>query len=269
VAILFAAIPYVKNLILFHNPIWPVRMPLWGDRFPYTFDTRPLRATQSPPPLLHLSGFQLFFYSVLEIRHPTEYTWRERWLIDQGNGWIDYRTGGFWKVAVVTGVLAAVQLGFLFQVRKGWMLLGALAAMWVLTALVQESYDLRYVLFLPLTMAAVIAMLLPHVRQSYPAVTLVLMALILGEFARMTYVNRAYYKLERVNYQTAAEIWNMKRWWAVLQRGHTYCAVGFEPSGFMLTGPTMKEFFIIDQPDRRQCPANTEIIIAPSVGNIQ
>jgi hypothetical protein len=67
--------------------------------------------------------------------------------------------------------------------------------------------------------------------------------------------------VESVNYRGAAEAWVMARWWPMLKRGETYCAVGFEPAGIFLAGPTMKEFHIIDRPDMQGCPPNVKIIV--------
>jgi len=259
-AILCSSAPYLKNLIVYRNPIWPVRMPVWSDRFPYTYDSVPAHTAETPPPLAKLSQPALFLHSVLEIGHPTEYANRERWTIDQGNAWIAFRSGGFWNVAVVSGVLAAVLLAFLWHPRKGWMLAGALAAMWLFVSVLPESHELRYYLFLPLTMAAAIGMLLPQIRRQHSLVTLALLALFLGEFLWMVKVNRVYYQVERIDYRAAAEAWDMTRWWPALKAGQTYCAVAFDPSAFFLTGPTMKEFHILDKRERAQCPPNVKVI---------
>lgn len=138
--------------------------------------------------------------------------------------------------------------------------------MWGCVAFLPQSHELRYYLFLPLTMAAAIGMLMPRVRLDYPAVTLVLLAVFLVEFAWMVNVNRAYYKIERVDYRSAAEVWDMTGGWSKLDRGQTYCAVGFQPAAIFLTGPTMKEFPIIDRLSAAECPPNVQVIVAPSAG---
>ena len=89
-----------KNLIVYHNPVWPVQTPVLSSHFPYTYDTRSIHFDSVPPPLADRSQTSLFLHSVLEIGHPTEYAWRERWTLDQGNSWLAYRSGGFWNVAV-------------------------------------------------------------------------------------------------------------------------------------------------------------------------
>lgn len=258
-AAVLASVPYVKNLIVYHNPVWPLQVPVAGGLFPYTFETSHSHDEESPPPLIKLSEGELFVRSVLEIQHPTEYSWRERWLIDQGNGWIDYRSGGYWKVAVITMMTAAVLLGFLFSARKGWMLLGSIAAMWWFVALLPAAHDLRYYQFLPLTMSATIGMLLPRIRRVWPALVLVLLVIFLAEFAWMARVNRNYYRVERADYRSVAEYWGAARWWPSLRAGETYCAVGFYHA-ILLTGPTMKEFHIIDQPKVELCPPNTRVL---------
>ena len=147
--------------------------------------------------------------------------------------------------------------------QTGWGLLGILAAIWLFVAVQPESHILRYYLFLPLTMAAIIGMLLPRIRRRYPAVSLVLLAVFLGEFGWMVKVNHAYYKIERIDYRAAAEAWGMTRWWPLLQQGQTYCAVGFDPSAIFLTGPSMREYRIIDARKRAECPPNMQAIVAP------
>ncbi len=257
-AVACSSIPYVKNVIEYHNPVWPIKMPVLSDRFPYALDQVGLK--EGPPPLAGLSQPAVFVHSILEIGHPTEYPNRERWNIDQGNAWIAFRSGGFWNVAVATALASAVLLGFLFQMRKGWILLGALALLWGFVANLPLSHNLRYFLFLPLTMAAIIGMLLPRVRRDYPAVTLVLFLVFLANFCWMARVNRIYYRVQRLDYRDVAEYWGKTRWWPRLQQGQTYCAVGFDPAAILLTGPTMKEFHIIARTDPSECPPNIRVI---------
>ena len=190
---LVCLIPCAKNEMLYANPIWPIRIPVWSDHFPYTFDARPIHALESPQELLNLSQPALFVHSVLEIGHPTEYAARERWNIDQGNAWIAFRSGGFWNVGMVTATSVAILLGFLYSPRKGWMLLAAISAMWGFVSVLPQSHELRYYMFLPLTTAAVTGMLLPRIRAQWPALTLAI-RYPAGGVSWMTSVNRDYYK---------------------------------------------------------------------------
>jgi hypothetical protein len=192
--------------------------------------------------------------------HPTSYPDRERWIIDQGNAWIAYRSGGFWVVSVITASLAAILLGFLSRRRHGFIIAAAIVTLGCLVSVLPQSHELRYFQFLPLSVAAVVAMLIPRVRSYYPATTLVILCLILGEFVWISKVNRAYYRVERVGYEQAAAAWGAKPFWGTLEQGKTYCAVGFEPAAFLLTGPAMHEFHIIDRPEAGLCPPHIAIL---------
>jgi hypothetical protein len=259
-ATLIASVPYVKNMIFYHNPFWPVRVPLVGQYFPYSLESRELAQRERPPQLGGLSGFQLFFHSLLEIGHPTHYSHRERWIIDQGSDWTTFRMGGFWNVAVITANAAISLLALLWHRRKGLILLGSMGAMLCFVAVLPLSNALRYYLFLPLTWAATIAMLLPQVRRSHPAVALTVLSVLLAEFVYVSNVNRSYYRVERVGYLQAARLWNAAAWWPHLQRGKVYCAVGFDARAILLTGPTMSEFHIIDRPEIALCPHNAIVL---------
>jgi len=259
-ALAIACVPYIKNLVLYRNPTWPGGMPALNDYFPSLIDTGFMQTAQSPPPLNGYSRPSLFLHSLFEIGHPTSYPDRERWIIDQGNAWIAYRSGGFWVVSVVTSSLAAIVLGFLSRRRNGFLVGAAILTLACLISLLPQSHELRYFQFLPLSLAAVVAMLIPRVRTDYPATTLVILCLTLGEFVYISKVNRHYYRVERVGYDQAAAIWGVKPYWRTLVPGKTYCAVGFAPAAFLLTGPTMREFHIIDRPEASLCPPNLTVL---------
>jgi hypothetical protein len=262
-ALLVAGAPYLKNLLAYHNPTWPGGIPALKNYFPSLIDTRSMQKLQSPPPLKDSSHAALFFRSLFEINHPTSYPNRERWIIDQGNAWIAYRSGGFWVVGVITATLAAILLGFLSAPRHGFIIAAAIAALWCVVSVLPQSHELRYFQFLPLSVAAVVAMMIPRVRSNYPAASLAILILILGEFVWISKVNQAYYRVERVGYQQAAEAWGMEAIWKTLEPDRTYCAVGFEPAGFLLTGPTMREFHIIDRPETGLCPPGVTVLRRP------
>jgi len=260
IALLVALLPSLKNIALYHNPTWPGGIPALAKVFPSLMDTGSIRALQSPPPLKDASQPVLFFHSLFEIDHPTSYAYRERWIIDQGSAWIAYRSGGFWVVGVITAALAAVLLGFLSTPRHGFTLAAAIGTMWCITSVLPQSHELRYFQFLPLSAAGLVAMMLPRVRARYPATALVVSCLILGEFIWAAKVNRNYYHVEKVGYTRAAQVYETARIWPSLERGKTYCAVGFAPAGFLLTGPTMHEFHIIDRMDDTLCPPNVTVL---------
>jgi hypothetical protein len=251
IAALVASAPFIKNLVYYHNPFWPLKVPIFGKLFPYIEGS----FGGKPAPLASHSEFQLFFRSLLETNNPTYYPNRPRWVIDQGNTIEAYRMGGFWNVAVVTAIGATGLLAVLFNRRKGFILLGSTAALLCFLAVLPRSYDIRYYQFLPLTLAATIAMLLPRIRRRYPAVALTVVGLLLAEFVYVSNINRPYYWVERRGYLEAARLSAIPEWWAKLERGKVYCAVKFGARTVMLTGPTMSEYHIIN-PGEQRCPPN-------------
>lgn len=260
VALVIAALPYVKNSFFYGNPLWPARIPVFSERFPYIFDGRVVREQQSPPPLQHASQPELFFRSLFEIGHPTNYAHRERWIIDQGNATIAFRSGGFWVVGMLTAVFAAIVFGFISARRRGLLMVAFIAGLWCFVSWLPQSHELRYYQFIPLTMAALVSMLIPLARARCPMITLAALCIILVEFVYITKINRSYYRVERIGYMEAAEAFGLTRFWKTLETGKTYCAVGFEPAGFLLTGPTMGEFRIIDRPDVAGCPPDVAVM---------
>jgi hypothetical protein len=263
-AAIVAGAPYLKNLLLFHNPFWPVRMPLIGDLLPYSLDVvAETRTAQRPPPLLHFSQSELFFHSLLELDHPREYPHRARWIIDQGNAWIAFRMGGFWNVAVQTALGLLAWLSWLVKREKAPILLGAMLALLCLVAVLPQSHELRYYLFLPLVWAALIGHLFPKVRQSHPAVALGVLGMLVLQFGYISYVNRDYYRIERVDYRAAAQSARVDGWWSRLESGREYCAVNMSPIEIILTGPTMSEFRITARTRKELCPENSVVITRP------
>jgi len=82
-AVSLASIPYLKNLFVYGNPVWPIRVPIIGDMLPY------LRnqllddvGNQQPNALRNLGAFPLFVRSLFEIDVPTHYANIPRWNVD-------------------------------------------------------------------------------------------------------------------------------------------------------------------------------------------
>ncbi len=259
-AFFIALLPYLKNAVVYHNPAWPGGIAAWSSHMPTMRDESFTHDQQTPPPLLGASRTSLFFHSLFEIDHPTSYPARERWLIDQGNAYIAFRSGGFWVVSVWTGTLAAVVLAFLSSPRRGLIVAAIIPSLWLLISVLPQSHELRYFQFLPLTLAALVAMLAPRVRGLYPLTTMVILCLVLGEFIFIAKVNRNYFRVERVGWEQAAEVWGVRQYWDTLERGKTYCAVGLHPQEILLTGPTLHEFRIVSRESPAECPVGTTLL---------
>ncbi|MEO5568789.1 MAG: hypothetical protein ABIR92_09865, partial [Gemmatimonadaceae bacterium] len=264
-AILLASAPYVRNLVVYGNPLWPADFPIFPDLFARGIpELRDLMSRQRPPALVGATQLELFARSILEIGHPMSYPHRHRWIVDQGNSGIAFRSGGFWNVAVVIYVMLMGAMLVWLKGRRGAVALGAFALMLLFVGVLPQSHELRYFLFIPLVWAAVIAMLYPlaRARGALPAtMILVSVAALFTASARLT---RDYYRIEPVTYASAARAWGADIMWKYLGPGHTYCAVGNEPRAFFLAGPTMREFRIASRADERNCPAGS----IPVIGNM-
>ena len=268
VAALAAALPYLANLVAYGNPFWPVRMPVIGDLLPYKVD--PIAqgvASQRPPPLKDYGAMRLFLHSLLEIGHPTHYDHRQRWIIDQGNAWVAFRMGGFWAVGVVFYLASMIALLVRTEGRRG--MVASAGALFVLAfvAVLPQSHELRYYLFLPLAWAAAVAMTFQKFQVAMPRWAIVFLLVVLGLFGYMVAENRDHYRIESSDYAAAAKAWGAAPWWGRLERGRTYCAVDMMPVGMMLTGPTMTEFTIVDRSKSALCPEGS--IVATADGRLR
>lgn len=256
-----AALPYGKNLALYGNPFWPVRMPVLPEMFPYTRDViADAAAAQRPPPLKDYAQFNLFINSLFEINHPTHYDYRPRWIIDQGNAYLAFRMGGFWVTGVITYLAATIAMLILYKRRVGIVASLALVGTLVFVAFLPQSHELRYYMFIPLTWAATIGMLFPHFRATWPRAAPVFLLVALGLFLHMASENQAHYQISKTDYVDAARDWGASRWWPLLQRGQEYCAVDMLPIGILLTGPTMSEYSIADRTKEALCPDGSFIM---------
>lgn len=252
---LVAALPYIKNWVVYGNPFWPVPVPLLQQHLPYSTDfLQPLPWANSPPPLEGRSQSVKFLHSLFEIGHPHEYEHRPRWIIDQGNAWVAYRSGGFWNVAVVSYLLLAASLALWLKPRRGRVICVTGIALLLLVSLFPQSHELRYYLFLPLLWAGMVASLYPLVRDRSGLAALLVLLLVAGLFLYSGYLNRHYYRIERVSYAELAHYWKADEYWPVMKSGQTYCAVDMAPIGFLLTGPTMREFSVVDRRLPENCP---------------
>jgi hypothetical protein len=257
---LVAAAPYLKNLVVFGNPFWPLRLPLIGSWFPYTNDALRGAIRERPGLLRSTSQLELFLRSLLEIDQPTSYPNRLRWIIDQGSTIEGFRMGGFWGVAAVVYALALPWMLVVCHGKRGWVASAAVLGGLLLAGVLPQSHELRYYLFIPLTGAAAVGMLFPRFQRARPLAAMGLLAVVLGLFVHMGLENLPHYRITRVDHVEAARAWGAAQWWPVLRPGETYCAVDMLPIGMLLTGPTLSEFTIVDRSRAELCPSGSRII---------
>ena len=256
-----AATPYLKNLVAYGNPFWPTRVPVVSALFPYVRDYATTDAeTERPAALKGAPQAEVFVQSLFEINVPTQYPNRPRWIIDQGNASDGFRMGGFWGFGAIVYLL--VTFGMLIACRRRAGIVASVAGIGLLcfVAVLPQSNELRYYMFIPLTWAATIGMLYPKLRDRFPLAGLGLIVLVLGLFAHMASDNRTYYQIEKINYVDAAVAWGAANWWPQFQKGKTYCVVDMLPIGIMMTGPTMSEYSIVDRSTVSLCPAGTIVV---------
>jgi hypothetical protein len=261
-----AAAPYVKNLAVYGNPFWPTRVPIAGTLFPYVNDDSTAASDRERPAALKdAPQAQVFVQSLFEINVPTSYPNRARWIIDQGDSSVAFRMGGFWGAGVVIYLL--VTFGMLIAYRRRAGIVASVAGIGLLcfVAVLPVSNELRYYMFIPLTWAATIGMLYPHLRERFPHAALGLLGLVLVLFGYIVSENLTYYQIQNFDYRDAAVAWGAADWWPKLQPGKTYCVVDMLPIGIMMTGPTMHEFSIVDRTRVSLCPVGTIVVTTAGI----
>jgi hypothetical protein len=258
-ATLLAAAPYIKNLALYGNPFWPVRMPVLTELFPYTV-IADNNLSQRPPLLQHYSQFKLFIHSLFEIGHPVRYNYRPRWIIDQGNAWIAFRSGGFWVVGTTFYLFTTIGMLVAYDRKSGLSASLFILAVLCFVAFLPQSHELRYYLFIPLCWAAIIGMLFPILKNKLPKVIPFFLVTVIALYGYMFSENRIHYRLEKIDYREATRAWGASQWWSTFERGKIYCIVDMSPIGILLTGPSLSEFTIVDRSYTYLCPIGSTVV---------
>jgi hypothetical protein len=189
VGVVLLALPLIyvwplKNAILHHNPVYPVRLAFGGFEFPgpdEVYGTSPAALAHAPRPLRWL-------YSILELGLGplTE----RRWSVDQ---WAPldspaYRMGGF------GGPYVAAQLGMLGFVlgrkrsKRTWMAALVFGSASVVAALSPQSHELRYYLYWMLVLVALNLVLWSESRLLLPSVAAGCAFLWVVVLTRATYI---------------------------------------------------------------------------------
>jgi len=257
---LIAALPYLKNLIVFNNPFWPLRLPLIGDWFPYTNDALRGAIRERPTLMRSSSQLEVFVRSLFEIDQPTTYPNRLRWVIDQGGTAEGFRMGGYWGVAALVYVIAVPCMLVICHGKRGWAASAAVLGALLVAAHLPQSHELRYYMFIPLTGAACVGLLFPRFEKAAPHAAMGLLAVVLGLFVHMVVENLPHYRVTRVDAVEAARAWGAAAWWPKLRTGETYCAVDMLPIGMLLTGPSLSQYTIVDRSRAELCPRGSRII---------
>ena len=266
VILVFAAIsvaPYARNLVVYDNPIWPIRVPIAGAIFPYLGDPAGSGVDVDRPPQLRGAPQALVFVeSLFETRNPMRYPDRQRWTLDQWElGTTAHRMGGFWGVGVAVYLVVTGGLMIWYRRRAGILAGIAGVGMLGLVAILPQSNELRYFQFIPLSWAAAIGMLYPHFRLAHPRVTIGLLALVLAMFGYVASKSLVYYYVTPQDSRAIAVLSGADKWWPLLEPGTTYCAVEMPVvTAFLMTGPTLTEYSIVARSKTSLCPTGATVI---------
>ena len=260
-----ASAPYLKNLAVYGNPFWPLRAPVVGSLFPYVADPLALpegHPIDRPPQLKDAPQLQVFVESLFETRNPLRYTDRPRWILDQFQ-WppaTAHRMGGFWGIGTAIFLVLTASMLIAYRRRAGIIATLSGLAFLCFVGVLPQSNELRYFMFIPLTWAATIGMLFKPIQIRFPRAAVGILALVLVLFGYIVSENWRYYEPLPIGIRGGAVLWGADKYWPLMKPGVTYCAVHMAPLGFLLTGPTLSEFSIVDRSKESLCPHGTIVI---------
>ncbi len=256
VILVFAAVsaaPYAKNLVVYGNPMWPIRVPIVGTSFPYLADPAGSGTELDRPPQLRGAPQALVFVeSLFETQNPLRYDDRPRWALDQFRPMTaSHRMGGFWGLGVA--VYLAVTVGLLVSYRRRAGFIASLAFLGLLgfVAILPQSNELRYFQFIPLSWAAAIGMLYPQFRAAHPQATSGLLSLVLILFGYIVSENLVYFYVTAQDNRAAAILWGADKWWPLLEPGKKYCIVRHGAGGRVSHDRTHPHGALDRGPERR------------------
>ena len=115
-------------------------------------------------------------------------------------------------------------------------------------------------MFIPLVWAAVVAMLFHRIVARSKVVATVFGIVVIVMFGHMVLENRPHYSRRVFDYGDAASITGAAGWWPQLESGEVYCTVGIAKIPFMMTGPTLTEYEIVERTSPDLCPAGSLLV---------
>ena len=265
-ALLIAAVPYLKNLLEFGNPFWPVKAPFIGSLFPYQ---TAVDQTSRPANLANATSIEAFVRSLLEVGSPPDYERRARWTIDMGgNVGNSFRMGGFWYLGVVVYLGTMLALLWTLAGRRGRVVALAAVVALLLVALVPQANELRYWMFIPMVWAAVIGMLYHKLADKSRMVASLFGIVVIVMFGYMVTENRHYYDTKGYSLRDAARETGAQGWWAQMEADRTYCAVGMNQLPLLLTGPTLNRFEVVARSGPETCPPDSLLLTPEGISEL-
>ncbi|WP_394821643.1 hypothetical protein [Pendulispora albinea] len=152
-----AALPIVfatpiKNVVRYHNPVWPEEVHVLGVDFPHLEEAY----ASSPAYLEHASRPRRFAWSLFEVGLPPIASQR-RWSIDQYTPPSEpgYRMGGYFGAYVGLHLAALIGAASRRRSREATMALLGVGAVTLVTCALPQSHELRYYLYWMLLLVSV------------------------------------------------------------------------------------------------------------------
>ena len=263
---LMALIPYVKNLWLYGNPIWPIKPPWLSALFPYV-DMGHVRAWHGQA-LENPGQIELFARSLFELGLPADGA-GPRYVIDMADSWDFYFMGGFWGAGVVAALACLLLTARMSDRRRAKHLALAVAILLGLNALLPQCNELRYWLYLPLTWAALLAVVYERLAPRRPRLVTALRGFHLALFLYMAGWNWMHWTVEP---QTVADIadasgvaadWPAMAAYVAEDPDQTFCVAKRAREAILYTGPTFSEFEVISREFEDDCPSGAVVVRAP------
>jgi hypothetical protein len=240
----------IRNAVVLHNPIFPREVPMIGHLLPHTWQA-PSGTDQRPPEFIGVPQPIVTISSIFELSVPQVDEDQVRYTIDQvgnGPGTPGFRMGGFWPPATVAGLSI---LGYGLW-RRSLMLkeLMPLATLIGVTLFLPQSHELRYFLYIPLTQAFFVAVVL---RQSQHGWERVLASVLVASLAiwswsiNWIHLDKAALPLEKRALMMGVDL-------AALPRAPVYCGRNVGRALVFLTGPTLRENRVMWTGPGKDCP---------------
>ncbi len=257
VVALLAGAPFwlARNLVLHHNPVFPMKPPVLQSVFPYLHDAdedsrlnRPAAMRDSPQWLRTLASV----FEVMRAVSPKPgivYT-HDQW--GAGPESEGFRMGGFWRplilfhlVLLVWGVKRRIlppPAAFLFLAFFG------------ITLVLPQSHELRYYLFIPLVLAWLTAATLSHPNAGSVCIAFMIVLILLS--VRSFHINAPHLAARKQTMEDVAQRFGIH--WNAMTPGADYCGRNTANVLVLLTGPSLREFRVRWAGTESPCPEGHE-----------
>ena len=164
---------------------------------------------------------------------------------------------------MIAELLAIAGMSLLLDRVRGLFLILGILVVLAFVSVLPQSHELRYYMFIALAGAAIAATLFPAFSQKYSRSALAMALTFVAMLVYVLHINHVYLRIERIGFVDLAKGYRVDQYLPSLRGDVIYCTVNMGPLPFLLTGPTMNEFKIIDALAADRCPAKTVLLKGP------